>query len=393
MAASGKYKHQFRSLLLSSVLALCFLTFAAMAAPFKAGFDQCGPSHAFAPNGSDARFARGFNLPNWDPGYEGYKPDDGLLRQLREMGFSHIRLPVSLESLVGRYSSKDGIEAQLSALGQMITRLVALDFAVSVDLLPDQPFQITHKNRPDLGLAYLVEAWDKIAAISEGWPQESVYFELLNEPIPDQDVWWPQAQTLVHHLNRIAKGRKLIIGPAVFQRHEVLIASEPLNGENLVYAIHYYDPFLFTHQAMTWEEGSAIRFLRQLPFPADAQSPAVVAQIENMKARGAPDLVRALQETFQQPWNAARIATDFAALGQWSKHHKVPVIVNEFGVLDFDVDRRSRINWLRAVRLAAEKNCIGWAHWDFSDGFAMVNPQTTLPDPFVMDALLSNREK
>nr|WP_321981632.1 cellulase family glycosylhydrolase [uncultured Cohaesibacter sp.] len=352
------------------------------------GLTACEGVSSLAVGGADAKLARGFNLPNWDPDYTGYKPDDSLLKQLHMLGFTHIRLPVNGERFMVRFASEQQAEAYMAALDAEVLRLSGMGYAVSIDIHPSGRFQRIHVSAPQDGLALLTEAWDRIAERSANWSRADVYFELLNEPAADASVWWQQAQTLVTHLNTIAPDRKLIIGPAIFQRVEVLAGSEPLEGEGLVYAVHYYDPMDFTHQGATWMQGSSLAIIGQMPFPGDASSPAVLKQVEKLKAAGMDEAAQRMLDSYRDGWDAKRISDAFAMVGDWSRRHQKPVIVNEFGTLTFDVDPHDRANWLRAVRAGAEENCLGWAHWDFSDGFQMVNPETTLPDPLVLDALL-----
>jgi len=350
-------------------------------------YAHCPQDHPLKRGNDSALLARGFNLPNWDPLYSGFKPDDALLSALKQQGLQHVRLPVDGENLISAHHDADHRRAYLDQLDETVTRLVGLGFAVSVDMHPAGHFQKLHSMAPKRAFEQLQEAWQHIVERGRDWPREQVYFELLNEPTPPQNVWWPQAQKLVNWLNDVDKGRRLVVGPAVFQRHEPLVASPPLKGDNIIYAIHFYDPFLFTHQAMTWDEGSFMSRLKQLPFPGSLDHPAVQEQIRRFSAAGETDAVEEIRNAYETPWNADRIRDELSATATWARQHKAAVIINEFGVLDFDVDRFARTDWLRAVRSAAESQCLGWAHWDFSDGFAMVNPQTTLPDPYVLDAL------
>lgn len=352
------------------------------------GLPHCGEHHAFSPTGSHARLARGFNLPNWAPSYQGYKPDDFLLRHLRAEGFGHVRLPVPAEKVMAHFTMPTERRDFLEALDAMVHRLVALDYAVSLDLHPSGPFAKMHKEEPEKAFAFLKEGWSFVVSHAADWSKSRVYFELLNEPSAEASLWWQQAQSLVTHLNRIDAGRNLIVGPATFQRYEPLLEKGSLRGKNLLYAIHYYDPFLFTHQAMTWAPGSYLGDLSFLPFPADINHHALQEQIDKFSKQGRPDVVKALREAYRTPWDETRIKATFARIGAWARKARVPVLVNEFGVLDFAVKRKDRMAWLRAVRQGAEEACLGWAHWDFSDGFAMIDPATTIPDPYVMDALL-----
>ena len=79
-------------------------------------------------------------------------------------------------------------------------------------------------------------------------------------------------------------------------------------------------------------------------------------------------------------------------MSAWSAKHSVPVIVNEFGVLSHVAPRQSRLTWLAAVRRHAEERCLGWTHWDFQDGFGLIDPATGMPDEGIIRALVPAAE-
>jgi endoglucanase len=72
--------------------------------------------------------------------------------------------------------------------------------------------------------------------------------------------------------------------------------------------------------------------------------------------------------------------------------HDCPVMLNEFGVLNFCVDAESRARWIRAVRKAAEVNRIGWAYWELDQGFGIIGSRQSTEgfDRSMIAALLSS---
>ena len=353
------------------------------------GIESCAASHPFSPKGEDARLVRGFNLPNWEPDYAGLKPDDALLRLMQQEGFTHIRLPIHAEKTMAHFTSDKQRKVYLDALEAEVRRLSQLDFAITLDLHPGSGFHSLHASNPDKGYDILSNAWRHLAGRIKSWPNQDIYLELLNEPALDPVIWWQQAQKLVAQLNIEAPGRKIIVGPAVFQRYEPLLASPPLKGDGIIYALHYYDPFLFTHQGMTWDPSSPLKDMGNLPFPGKLSDMSVQKQIARLRAEGKQDAAQAIVNAYEQPWTGEQIKATMQKIAAWSQRHKAPVMINEFGVLTFAVDANARADWLRFVRVWAEENCLGWTHWEFSDGFGMVDPASTLPDPYVLDALLS----
>jgi endoglucanase len=146
----------------------------------------------------------------------------------------------------------------------------------------------------------------------------------------------------------------------------------PIPDRNVVYAIHVYDPMAFTHQGLDWEgPDEPLAAFRGVPFPASADHPAVQALRATLARQGRTTAVRKLDEQFRKPWDEARLEAIFRRAGAWGARHGRAVIVNEFGVLSWVAPPRDRAHWLSVLRTAAERNCIGWAHWDYADGFGL----------------------
>ena len=85
------------------------------------------------------------------------------------------------------------------------------------------------------------------------------------------------------------------------------------------------------------------------------------------------------------------IADDFDEAAAWASRHDMPLMLGEFGVLDFSVDETSRANWIRAVRRAAQDRGIGWAYWELDQGFGFVDDRASTEgfSNSVIEALLS----
>ena len=100
---------------------------------------------------------------------------------------------------------------------------------------------------------------------------------------------------------------------------------------------------------------------------------------------------RSFHEVYILPFEPREIAQ----AGSWSERQQRPVILNEFGVLRWKAAPTDRARWLRTVRSAAEDACVGWAHWDYADGFGFMRRtgDREVPDPISIDALLERGAK
>jgi len=327
---------------------------------------------------------RGVNLPGWDDPDESQRPTTAQLQVLRDGGFSHIRLPLDEK----RLSGAEG-DAYLDQMFEEIVLLLSLDYTVSLDLHAGGTIGAMFRDDPQAAEQHLADLWGRIATRVRTFDPAQVAVELLNEPDMASEIWWPVAGRLSAEIRRILPSTTIIVGPAGPQRHEELAGLQPLEDPNVVYAVHYYDPFVFTHQGADW--GGAddpLAQLGDLPYPASLTDPVVQQRLAELKAAGHVEAAAALQRSLEEPWDETAMTAAFDMMAGWSARHSAPVIVNEFGVLSYHAPRQSRLDWLAAVRSQAETRCIGWTHWDFQDGFGLIDPKTGMPDPDILEALV-----
>jgi endoglucanase len=334
-----------------------------------------------------ALLGRGFNLPDQIPLQQARRPDRMTLKWLRERGMSHVRVPVRGECVMTRFSSPATIRATIDDFNRTLDLLLDLDFAVSADMHPGADFGRLHRSDPEAAFSALSEGWRNLSKPIERLPAGRVFAELLNEPQTDDRIWRAQAERLVVALRNDLPSTTFIVGPAPYQRVEALAAWLPLKDSNIVYAFHYYDPMAFTHQGLTWDASSPLSRLAGVPFPTRRGEPVMERLLEALRARGDADLAASIDRALDRPWNGRTIAAQFAPLADWSEKHGAPVILNEFGVLRFKTARDARLEWLGAVRETAQANRFGWAHWDYDQGFGLLD-EAGRPDVALVDVLL-----
>ena len=342
---------------------------------------------------SDAQrvLARGFNLTGWLDSVPARMPDLAVLARLRARGFTHVRLPVTAERLMEAFTSRDAVARQLRDLDAALDVLMDLGYGVSLDLHPGEKLGRLHEVEPERGFELIDALWHVLAKRYANRPPSRLFFEVLNEPKVPPAIWNTQGPRLAETIRRAAPSHTLIYGPANFQRIDALPDMKPLADPNVVYAVHYYDPMIFTHQGLDWSD-DPLRYLQGVPFPSRLNDPDVTRLLGDLALQHRPDAVALVKRQLSAPWTEERIAADIAQAGAWSQRYGRPVIINEFGVLGWKAAAADRARWLRAVRTAAERHCLGWAHWDYADGFGFVRRigEREIPDETMVDALLGS---
>lgn len=331
--------------------------------------------------------SRGFNLSGWLEGAGSAPPDPAVLRSLRKAGMTHIRLPVSAERLMKRFASDDEIKAKLQAVDQALNLLLSIGYRVSVDLHPGARFPELHRHDPEAAMMSLQEAWARLAPIIARHPPESVFAELLNEPDIEPARWQIEAEQLAKFVRERLPRTTLIVGPTNWQRADSLPDFRPLDDPNVIYAIHFYDPMVFTHQGY-WDPSDPLSDIRGLPFPIAADDPAVRNIRQELIAGGKLRALEMLDGAVARAERGDIFTSEFEPAVVWQKRFSRPLIINEFGVLKGGAPEASRVRWLRSVVRFAEAHCWGWAHWEYGQGFGLLNEKTGEPDANVMRALL-----
>lgn len=103
----------------------------------------------------------------------------------------------------------------------------------------------------------LCAAWELIAGRYKDNPTVWGY-DILNEPREENYVYTPDgpldwnrlAARVVGVIRRIDPVKPVIVEPAQWGVPAGLQVFEPLDFDNIIYSIHFYDPFLFTHQGI-----------------------------------------------------------------------------------------------------------------------------------------------
>jgi len=329
--------------------------------------------------------ARGVNADGWFSGPQS-APPRRLLAELRKAGMSHIRLPVPAEYTMPRFAATTDRDQHLRTVDAALKTLLSLGYAVSVDLHPGDRFNALHRNDPAAAMQEMKDAWTALARVMQGYPADRVFAELLNEPEVEAARWQGEVEELAAFVRRLLPQTTLIVGPVNWQRADSLPDFRPLEDQNVVYAIHFYDPMVFTHQAH-WDANEPLHDISGLPYPIRADDPEVRGlrrQLDDANRTKALAMFdRAIPDRGIDKWLEPAAA--------WQQRFSRPIIINEFGVLKAGAPRDSRLRWLASVTTYARQHCWGWTHWELSQGFGLADAMSGKVDPEALKALLGPR--
>ena len=281
---------------------------------------------------------------------------------IARLGFDNVRVSIDATPLEQSFEGRGDF---LARLDKAVDAILSNGLAVQIDLHPEPAYKQAVRNTGD-GVDRLVALWRRLAAHYADRDPERVFFEIMNEPEVTDGYRWAGIQTRVATAIREAAPKHTIIATgANWSDIQDLLLLAPLPDGNVIYNFHFYDPHEFTHQGASWGSVSWT-YEKAIPYPATEDSMAE-------KLAQQPDLVSRyrLKAYWLDHWDAHRIRLMIDSAGDWARANNVPLICNEFGVYRLVSEPAARNAWIRDVRTALEANSIGWAMWDYHNGFGV----------------------
>ncbi len=327
------------------------------------------------------RMGLGMNLSyleNWwtgtkDKHYADFaKPEEVAKREkkfadIAKAGFKTVRIPICFSAWTQLKRPYDWDNPKGPEMAdQFVKWALANNLNVIIDLHHSE-FDGTNPEAGDP--ERLVNLWLRIAERYKNTDPEKVFFELRNEPhnMP-AETWRWQAEQIIKIVRETAPNHTLIVGFHDWNGRQALLDSQPFADKNIIYTFHYYDPFLFTHQASTWSGAEGIEEIKFLPFPA------VKEKTPKTPKRAEGKWVEKLIASYAGDSRADKIFRDLKAAKDWSVKYKVPIFVGEFGSYGQDSLMDDRCRHAETVYAALGKLQIPNTWWEWDGGFKMFKP-------------------
>jgi endoglucanase len=315
----------------------------------------------------------GVSLSNWftDSGREPLVARD--FDQIKAAGFDHVRIPVNPESLgFSLYDGESGrVLFDFSNLDAAIGMARDHGLTAILDIRPSDGLmaQIEQDPRAEVGLITL---WQHIADHYKPYSTSTIVFELLDEP--RFKGAGSQYRTLIGDvvaaIRQVAPKNTLIVDLPKSATLDGFDDFVQLADDNTVYAFHFYEPYIVTHQGMKAAPafGRALRYFRGLPYPSQSVNAATNYAPD---AGDTDEVKKELGDYTLAGWDAGHVAGRIKVAADWAAANHQRVICTEFGVARRFIDPASRYQWIADTRKALEANNIGWTLWDYTDAFGV----------------------
>jgi endoglucanase len=346
-----------------------------------------------------ARLAQGVNVSRWFANsaslgrLDNYLSDEHL-KFIRDLGFTHIRLPINPKFLFQEDKPTELNSEMLRYVDKAINRIQAQGLAVIVDIHPrdgsGNQFQ-KQLLEDDAFAGKFIQFWGALAKHLSTTNPDLVFLETINEPYHfigngssyDKSTAerWDKLQAQILQAMRQNAPQHTLIAKALGDGYKPLLDLKPVADGNVVYNFHFYSPFIFTHQGASWVDKLAS--LKGVPYPSTPPPSDRDPQTQNPE----PDVLT--NYVNRGNWNVARIDTILHQVANWAITNHVHVTANEFGVLRNSAPHSDRLNWFRDVSNTLTRYGMGKTLWSYEEPFGLtyIENKQKIFDRDVADAI------
>ena len=329
---------------------------------------------------------KGVSFTNWlenaDGKFKKFAFGENDIKILAESGFKSVRLPIDLDLYAtNRDEFVKGTDTELKfdddTLFLVLDSFVEWTGKYNMSLVIDyHEYDNSYNSTSAKDTNYIkmmAECWKHVAAHYAASTREDIFFELLNEPDMTYGKvtaaeWTKAAQGIIDAIRSVDTKHTLLFGDVKWYSISELVKRTPFADDNIVYVIHTYEPFAFTHQGGSWTDYATIK---GLPFPYDPAKWSTVSGDFGVTASTKTNVKNAIRN-YYKTGSKEYIMNQIIDAKKWAATNNVPVIINEFGALNLRSTAESRLNYLTAMREICDTLQIPWTHWGYTGNFSVI---------------------
>jgi endoglucanase len=336
---------------------------------------------------------------------------------LRRIGFDHMRIPVDVGPLM--WGGEDRRRAFLQHLGSVLAELHRHELGAVVTLHPPSLQRELPETYLDglegLKFRRYLDVVERIAGELKTVRSGRVALEPMNEPQSEcrrkNGVDWTVYQELmVSRIRGIAPELPVFLTGGCWSNIEgiVLLDTDLLRDRRNLVSVHFYYPFLFTHQTAHWTM-PYLSGVIGVPYPAAEGSLELTLSLtrERFRKIALPASVnpittqfradREIQKYFYEAQGRAHVERWMQQVADWQRRQRVAsdrIVFTEFGAMKqkvdgVEIDKGSRVRWLRDASSTIERHGWGWTVYVLRDDpFGLYERKSDrYPDPQLLRAL------
>jgi len=281
---------------------------------------------------------------------------DADFANVKSWGFDHVRVP--LDSYIFFDENEKPNESRLSNFNRAVELAGKNQLKLILDLhecpghdfadSTNSPVQKLFADGDDTYIRKTEKIW---ACLAERFGSyDFVLFESLNEPVaPTAKIWNDVKGRLCREIRRHAPKSTIITGSNMWNWPSTFSELTPVEDDNVIYSVHFYEPLLFTHQNAPWLSEPETKVARTYPSDYGA---GFTRKYDLVMSAGA--------------WDRERIVKEFEPVNAFRRKYGAQVICNEFGVYT-PVELSAQLRWYDDLLSVLKDMGIGFSYWNYKN--------------------------
>jgi endoglucanase len=310
---------------------------------------------------------RGTNIGGWlsQSGRRGperaaqFTRDD--VARIAGWGFDHLRIPIDEEQMWDNAGRRE--PEAWALLNNALDWCAAFGLRAVVDLHVLHTHRFVHTEAQALftdprEAARFAGLWEEISAELRDRSPDLVAYELLNEPVAEDNADWNRvAQGAFATVRALEPARTIVLGSNFYCIAKNFKDLWIPDDDRVILTFHFYGPMFITHWRASWWEGGVYQEPSHYPGRpiADADLPRV------------PESIRPRLADWNEPYGPEQMLRDMHNALEVGRRTGKPLWCSEFGICDpeppLPLDTRTR--WYRDLIGLFAQHHVAYANWTY----------------------------
>ncbi len=282
------------------------------------------------------------------------------LKDIKNIGFKTVRLPVAFDMFLQPNSSN--LQQQLvDKLGDTYNKCHSLGLKLIITYHYGKIYYGSNNRFSERDR--ILWMWKQVQNKFKGFGYEDIFFELYNEPTEERNAWKEDISFLVNGLRWEDKERYYVLGGTNYNNADELLDLGKLSDDKILYTIHFYEPFLFTHQGAEWAKEKT--YITNVPYPYNKK------KMPNLTSQAIGTAVEQDYTKYPAEGTKEFMALRLRRVLDECKKNNMPLICTEAGVIA-SADDKSRNQYLADITNIMQELGIPTVLWDYDQRFSIL---------------------
>jgi endoglucanase len=291
------------------------------------------------------------------------------LKHIKKLGFKNVRIPVALDMFC-QPNSANLTQDIINKLGETYNVCDKLGLSMIISYHDGKIYYGSDNRWYERDR--ILWMWKQLQNKFRGMGYNDLFFELYNEPTAERIAWKEDCIFLVNGLRYEDKSRWYIVGGTNYNNADELLDLGKLDDDKILYTIHFYEPYIFTHQGAEWTKDKT--YITGIPFPYNKK------KMPGLTKEATGTQIEQDYTKYPAEGTEAYMLVRLRRIAEECKKRNMPLVCTESGVINL-AEEKSRLEYFQSIINIFSTLDIPLVLWDYNQKFNVVCDNQKLYKP------------